>query len=695
MTALTRRVAGISALVVWLTAPAFAAVTFTVNSKGDLPDANTVDPACLASDGTCTLRAAIEQANATGGTDTIKFAKTVKTISPATPLPSVTGTAVIDGRRGNTAKLVTLDGSNVPDADGLVIATSDSIVQNIVVVGFGGGAGVHFTTADRNTVQDSFLGVLGDGQTPKANKQGVRIDSEPGSDANKVLRNVIGGNKNVGVLILFSDGNEVAGNRIGVSTADTAVGNKFGVVVDGTDLRASGNVIGGTSAAKANIIGGNSKEGVFITGTRASQNLVQGNFIGVLPDTTALGNGRGGIRILNGLDNVIGKVQAPTEAIEDCTGGCNTISFNGSHGVFLVGEPAIRNAVHGNRIFANGGRGVYVSDASQSQIHGNSIGDNFSDGVRIDTFESQDGGNQNKVNANKVEGNSGEGIAVFNASSNLIGGNGSQSGPPIIGNRITGNATHGVAVGGPRSDNNFVQANDIASNGFAGVAVLEQAKNTLVGGVLGVSLGDCTGQCNVIKNNGGGGFGAGVGVEESTQGTQISANSLKGNEFSGIASAEEPAPVISIARVKTPGATTRVKGSVQTTPSSGVNIEFFSNKTCDESGFGEGQTFVGSVNVATDGTGKGKFSVLLGATPGTVFVGTNRSITATSTDPNARETSAFSNCRGVTELGSCANRCCAGQDNNCKPPGETCFCDDACIGFGDCCEDFIDSCKGG
>ena len=53
--------------------PRAEAATFTVNSTGDAPDSNTADGICDDGSGNCTLRAAIEQANASAGTDTINF----------------------------------------------------------------------------------------------------------------------------------------------------------------------------------------------------------------------------------------------------------------------------------------------------------------------------------------------------------------------------------------------------------------------------------------------------------------------------------------------------------------------------------------------------------------------------------------------------------------------------------------------
>ena len=54
-----------------LTPVPVAAATFLVNSTADLPDADQGDGLCLASNGQCTLRAAIMQANFTTGLDTI------------------------------------------------------------------------------------------------------------------------------------------------------------------------------------------------------------------------------------------------------------------------------------------------------------------------------------------------------------------------------------------------------------------------------------------------------------------------------------------------------------------------------------------------------------------------------------------------------------------------------------------------
>ena len=76
-------------------------------------------------------------------------------------------------------------------------------------------------------------------------------------------------------------------------------------------------------------------------------------------------------------------------------------------------------------------------------------------------------------------------------------------------------------------------------------------------------------------------------------------------------------------------------------PSTTFRLEFFSNTACDASGFGEGETFLGSTNVTPDGTGDVSFTVTF---PDTAAVG--EFITSTATDPGGN-TSEFSQCLQV------------------------------------------------
>ena len=59
------------ALTIGLAGGLASAATFTVDSTGDESDADLADGICRTALGTCTLRAAIEQANGLAGPDTI------------------------------------------------------------------------------------------------------------------------------------------------------------------------------------------------------------------------------------------------------------------------------------------------------------------------------------------------------------------------------------------------------------------------------------------------------------------------------------------------------------------------------------------------------------------------------------------------------------------------------------------------
>lgn len=77
------------ALVVLEATPAYG-VGFSVNSPADAPDAVLGNGVCLTAAGTCTLRAAIEETEAAGGTNTIAFAlPTPSIISLTSPLPVI------------------------------------------------------------------------------------------------------------------------------------------------------------------------------------------------------------------------------------------------------------------------------------------------------------------------------------------------------------------------------------------------------------------------------------------------------------------------------------------------------------------------------------------------------------------------------------------------------------------------------
>ena len=82
-----------------------------------------------------------------------------------------------------------------------------------------------------------------------------------------------------------------------------------------------------------------------------------------------------------------------------------------------------------------------------------------------------------------------------------------------------------------------------------------------------------------------------------------------------------------------------MQGSLNSVPGLGYQLDFYASPTCDPSGYGQGETWIGFGSVMTDASCSGTFDAVL---PITVAAGSV--VTATATDP-AGNTSEFSACR--------------------------------------------------
>jgi hypothetical protein len=122
-----------AALVYAPAAVAAVPMTYTVNDPGSAPDADPNVPACADASGKCTLNAAIQQANANPGPDTINFTGAGRTPTPATALAPIKDPVTIDGEGATT---VTFDGAAVgPLVD---VQAGNSTLRGIT---FTGGSG--------------------------------------------------------------------------------------------------------------------------------------------------------------------------------------------------------------------------------------------------------------------------------------------------------------------------------------------------------------------------------------------------------------------------------------------------------------------------------------------------------------------------------------------------------------------------
>jgi hypothetical protein len=542
--------------------------TFEVNSTGDGGDSNTADGVCNDGTGNCTLRAAIEQANASSGLDTInfEFGGTASTITPGSALPTITESVVIDGYSEsgsspntnpitmgiNATLTVELNGNSAgSSATGLRISAGSSTVRGLVINRFG-NVGIRLQDSGSNLIEGNFIGTDVTGATDLGNSSdGVNINNAPGNiigGTTTSAGNLISGNNGDGLEISNSTatGNQVQGNFIGTDvTGRLDLGNSsHGVSI----LRARGNTIGGTSAGARNLISGNNNNGVRLQTSSATGNQVQGNYIGTdVTGTKNLGNSLNGVFINLAPSNTIGGTAA---------GARNLISGNNNDGVRIEFSDSTGNQVQGNFIgtdvtgmldLGNSGRGVFIDNTPGNTIGGTSAGarnlisGNDTGGVGI--FNSA--ATENQVQGNFIGtdvtgtldlGNSGDGVFILDAPGNTIGGTSAGAG-----NLISGNEGDGVRIQRSSAAGNQVQGNYIGcdvtgtldlGNSGDGVFIINAPGNTIGG--------TATGAGNLISGNNSEGVeiivdgATGNQVQGNLIGTQVDGLSALGNSSHGV-----------------------------------------------------------------------------------------------------------------------------------------------------------------
>ena len=492
--------------------------------------------------GAGSLRQAIIDANASAGTDTITFNigadGSQQTINLLTALNPITDTVIIDGfsqysALTPTTPLIELNGTNTTGSDGfrLVTGSDGSAIQGLIINNFDG--------------------------------DGIYIES---------------------------DNNVIAGNYIGTNVAGTAdAGNgAYGINI----FNGASNTIGGTTDLDRNVISGNDDSGIIFYGAGATDNIVQGNYIG----TNAVGTAS----IANNNDGISIRSSASNNTIGETTSGeRNIISGNGEDGVF-IGFDAFNNTVSGN----------YIGTDTTGTV---------------------------------ALGNTRFGVTLYSgATGNIIGG--STTG---AGNVISANGDEGVVIdgnGGSTTDNNIISGNYIGTdkngtgnlgNVSEGVWVHSGADNNTIGGVA-----DGAGNIIAFNNSDGIELGADAGTGNAILRNSIFSNSGLGIDInpSGVLTNDsgdgdtgannlQNYPVLSTANIS--GTQTAITGSFNSQASSYYHIEFFASASGDASGNGEAETYLGYVNVATDGSGNATINVVLSAT-----VANGAAISATATKSN-------------------------------------------------------------
>lgn len=555
------------------------------------------------------LRQAILDANANPGLDAINFnipGGGIKTITPAGALPEITEAVTIDGysQPGATANtllvgndaviLIELNLVNDASLFGLKVSGGATTIRGLAINR--GGQAITLEGTGGNNVEGCFIGTDAGGTQDLGNATGVYVDA-PNNTIGGTLpaqRNLISGNPSHAVYFSTGTGQLLQGNYIGTDKNGMAAIGGGGVAVVGN----SGVTIGGASAATANLISGNGSTGIVINSTAPS--VVQGNFIGTnAAGTAALGNiGNGGIHIFNSDGNLIGGTTA---------GAGNLISGNAPFGILIVGGST--NTVQGNFVGTNAAGTAAIGNGAGVSIEGASH-DNLVGGTAA-------------ASRNLISGNVGSGVVINIAANNFA-------------NRVEGNF-----IG--------TQANGTSAlgNGSAGIGVTSGVNQSIGGAAAGAG--------NIIAFNGGGGvLVAGTAAGIAILGNQIHDNGklgidlYNGGLFGNLGGEVTPNDACDadtgpnnlqnypeVTSVSSAGGITSIAGTLNSVANVTYRLEFFANNPADPSGFGEGQSFVGTTNVTTGANCNASFNVNVPQ------IAAGQRVTATATDPNGN-TSEFS-----------------------------------------------------
>ena len=600
--------------------------TIIVTTASDAADAIDGDTSSLyallqnkGSDGLISLREAIIAANnstnGSGGADRILFgiAGTGEhLINLEAALPAITDAVILDASTddsfaANSNKpAVVLDG-NTLTASGLELTASadGSTIRGLVIRDFDGSGIVVQAGSDGNTLAGNYIGRLNpagdDAGASEANTQyGVYIaganNTVGGPDA--ADGNVISGNLLNGVHLAgaAATGNTIQGNRIGTNSDGTAaIGNQQDGIY--AQLGAASTTVVG------NLIAGNVDDGIEIVDA-SSGNLIHGNIIGLGADgSQVIGNGDNGI-----------------------------VFYNGVSGSMIGGTtPAERNVISGNT-----GSAIVIDGAGGTSTTGNTVAGNL---IGTDSTGLLDRGN----GATGIVLKSGAGATTLGGS---IAG---------AGNVIAGNLT-GILIDGETTDASVIQGNRIGvgmdgttaiGNAGDGVRIANGADDSLIGGTTAAAG-------NLIANHTGSGIN--IASADSTGnallGNRISASGALGIDLGGDgissndtgdadtgANNRQNTPVLTSAL--TSGTDIALAGTLNSVADTHFRIEFFASASPNLSGYGEGQIYLGSVDVLTDAGGDASFNPTFG-----VAVPTGHVVSATATrltsGLDAVETSEFS-----------------------------------------------------
>lgn len=308
----------------------------------------------------CSLREAIEAANAAPGKDVISFLvppfeATVHSIRPVSPLPPLSDPAGADilglsqpassantavSASSNAKLLIEINGELAgASANGLVVDAGTSRIEGLVVNGFAGD-GIVLAGGSGHDVNNVFVGTDAAGLSAVANGGSGIAVLAPGSSVKWIVAT---GN--------LADGIRIAGGATGVLVDYSLIGSSaqgqvaLGNGRAGIAILAPENTIGLPSASSSGAFGsyiaGNALAGILLSGSEARGNTVQSNVIDA--------NHGHGVLITDGAtDNSIARRVPGNTAT-------NLFSRNAGNGVHIAASAGTTNTVVPWQIGANGG----------------------------------------------------------------------------------------------------------------------------------------------------------------------------------------------------------------------------------------------------------------------------------------------------------------------------------------------------
>ncbi len=666
------------------------AATYTVDR---LDDANVTTCSAAAND--CTLRGAINKANAAGGANTIAFSVgggsgLPQTINILSSLPTITTSLTIDGTTQplwGGFPLIELNGGGAgANTNGLDFTspvggnTITIAVKGLIINRFAGhGIAIGCTGGVTATVVDNYIGVDPGGTVNQGNgADGVLLVAYPNSTFNiggtgTSQRNVISANGIHGIAILTATSVLPANtnlnfqnNYIGVSAAGNALGNTAnGINVDQLlpGAQSSGYIvnIGGSTSSVRNVISGNTDGIAASTGNL----YVYNNYIGTNANgNAAAANTSDGVQLTGNTSAYLGgtltisNVQFPSGNL--ISGNTqNGINFASSSVAAVVQTNLIGTNAAGTAAIANGQRGIYLNEATNTNDASVTIGSNLTaadgnviSGNGIDGIDIASNFPAVNIWGNKIGTNSAGSAAIPNVVAGIrlestraavgVAGNSSAA------NVISGNGSSGVMLVGAASTSNAVYTNFIGTNSF-GASIGNGSDGIYINqGAANNSIGDGTAAGgNTIAFNTSRGVNVSDGMNNSIRGNSIYSNGSLGIDLNGNGvtpndnldtdtgpNGLQNFPVIGNA------STSQLYGTLNSTPNKPFTLDFYRGDSCDASGNGEGRYYLGSKNVNVTNSGIGTFNYLdIPLTLGQI-------ITATATDQNG-STSEFSPCYTV------------------------------------------------